>query len=218
MSFTRMDRATQADWDAILAAGRAEQGRVAESMLAMLRNLEGHTDGHAVDQLTHALQTATRAERDGADDEVVVAALVHDVARFHAGHNHGAVAGEMLRGFVRADVSWAVRVHQDFTMKWEAPFLGGNPDLRRKHRLHPGYALAVRLSDEWDQRSFDPEYPSEDLAHFESRVRAVFERPRYPLHERRWRKAVAPLFAPLRPLRRELAHRRRRAVQSRSTG
>ena len=212
MPFTRMDRATQADWDAVLAAGRADRGRVAESMLAMLRSLEGRTDGHAVDQLTHALQTATRAERAGADGEVVVAALLHDVARYHAGHNHGAVAGEMLRGFVRGDVSWAVRVHQDFTMKWEAPFMGGNPDLRRRHRLHPGYALAVRLSDEWDQRSFDPDYPSEDLAHFEPLVREVFDRPRHPLHERRVRRAVAPLLAPLRPLRRELVVRRRRAV------
>ncbi len=212
MSFTRMDEATQADWDAAVAAGRAEQGRVADAALDMLRGLEGRTDGHAVDQLTHALQTATRAERAGADQEVVVAALLHDVARFHAGGNHGAVAGEMLRSFVRPDVSWAVRVHQDFTMRWEARFLGGDPAARRRHRWHPGYRLAEQLSDEWDMRSFDPAYPTLPLEHFEPMVREVFARERYPSRQSELRRAVAPV---LRPLVRPLAPARRAAVRRR---
>ena len=50
-------------------------------MLAFLQMLDGLDDGFAVDQLGHALQTATRAERAGADPELVVAALMHDVGK-----------------------------------------------------------------------------------------------------------------------------------------
>ena len=59
----------------------------------MLRHLEllaGDTGGYAVDRLTHSLQTATRAQRDGQDDEYVVCALIHDIGDTLAAANHAA--------------------------------------------------------------------------------------------------------------------------------
>ena len=41
----------------------------------MLDELAGIIDGFAVDQRMHCLQTATRAERGGADDEMIVASF-----------------------------------------------------------------------------------------------------------------------------------------------
>src|SRR5689334_17354306 len=78
-TFTRMDESTAEQWAVIGKETFEHQGRVAERALAMLRSLEEITDGFAVDQLVHSLQTATRAERDGADEEVVFASLFHDV-------------------------------------------------------------------------------------------------------------------------------------------
>jgi predicted HD phosphohydrolase len=78
-SFTRMDESTPEQWAVIHAEGPKHQGRVADSMLSLLRSLAPITDGFAVDQLTHCLQTATRAELAGADDEMIFASLVHDV-------------------------------------------------------------------------------------------------------------------------------------------
>jgi predicted HD phosphohydrolase len=38
--------------------------------------------------------------------------------------------------------------------------------------------LAVQFADEWDQNSFDPDYPTKPLSHFEPLVRQVFAAPR----------------------------------------
>ena len=46
----------------------------------MLSSLRGVWDEEAVDELDHALQSAARAIDDGADDELVLAAALHDIA------------------------------------------------------------------------------------------------------------------------------------------
>ena len=73
-TFTSMDVSTKEEWLNIGAETAKNQPRVAEGILNMLRGMHTIVDGFVTDQLTHALQTATRAERSGADDEVVVAA------------------------------------------------------------------------------------------------------------------------------------------------
>ena len=87
-SFTRMDGSTAEQWQEILAETMEHQPRVAERVLAMLGSLADITDGFAVDQLTHSLQTATRAEEAGADAEVVVASLCHDIGKAVSVLNH----------------------------------------------------------------------------------------------------------------------------------
>src|SRR6188768_216371 len=96
-TFTRMDESTAEQWAVIGKETFEHQPRVADRILEMLRSLADITDGFAVDQLTHSLQTATRAERAGADDEVVVAALCHDIGKAVSEPNHPAVAAELLR-------------------------------------------------------------------------------------------------------------------------
>lgn len=178
--FTRMDRSTAADWERAATEARRTQARVADEVLELLRALANYTDGSAVDQLTHSLQTATRAQRAGADDELVVAALCHDVGRAVSDPNHAAISAAMLRPYVRPEVHWVVRVHQDFTSRYFAAHSGGSPHRRRWHRLHPAYGLAQRFVDEWDMRSFDPAYDTVPLDEFEELVRTTFAKPRYP--------------------------------------
>ena len=67
---------------------------------AMLESLEEITDGFAVDQLVHSLQTATRAEEAGASDEVVVASLCHDIGKAVSVMNHPRIAAEILKPYV----------------------------------------------------------------------------------------------------------------------
>ncbi|MGW5699146.1 hypothetical protein ACWEWX_53005, partial [Streptomyces asiaticus] len=53
-----------------------------EELTALLDGLAGLPyGGEAVDQRTHALQTAWLAMDAGADDELVVAAALHDIGR-----------------------------------------------------------------------------------------------------------------------------------------
>lgn len=183
-TFTRMDESTAEQWAEIGRQTYEHRDRVADSVLDLLRSLAAITDGFAVDQLEHSLQTATRAERAGADTEVVVASLCHDIGKAISVPNHPEIAAAMLRPYVRPEVHDMIRVHQDFQGRHYYAHFGGDPDAREQHRdtLDPEtFALAERFADEWDQTAFDPDYDSEPLEHFEPMVREVFGTPRFAI-------------------------------------
>jgi len=178
-TFTRMDESTAEEWAEIGAAHVVDQPRVAQTVLDMLRGLDQVVVGFATDQLTHCLQTATRAERDGAEDEVVIAALCHDVGKFISVPNHPAIAAEILKPYVRDDVYWMIKAHQDFQGRHYYHHFGGDPNAREKYLGQPWYELAERFADEWDQTAFDPEYDTLPLEHFEPRLRQLFAQARF---------------------------------------
>jgi predicted HD phosphohydrolase len=178
-TFTRMDESTAEQWAVIGAETARNQPRVAEQFLTMLRQLEGITDGFACDQLVHALQTATLAERAGADPEMVFAALVHDIGKVVSVFNHPNIAAEMIQPYVRPEVYEVIRVHQDFQGKHYYHHFGADPDAREQHRGQPWFELAARFADEWDQTAFDPEGDYESLEHFEPLVREITAAPKY---------------------------------------
>ncbi|HUC04990.1 MAG TPA: HD domain-containing protein [Acidimicrobiales bacterium] len=173
-SFTRMDESTAEQWQVIVGETISNQPRVAERVLDMLRSLEGITDGFAVNQLVHSLQTATRAEEAGASTEVVVASLCHDIGKVVSVMNHPAIAAEILRPYVSEDTYHMILAHQDFQGRHYYEYLGQDPNARDKYAGAPWYGLAERFADDWDQTSFDPAYPTQPLAHFEPMVREVF--------------------------------------------
>jgi predicted HD phosphohydrolase len=180
-TFTRMDESTLEDWTEIGAQSAANQSRVAERVLDLLRSLGTITDGFITDQLTHCLQTATLAERAGADDEVVFAALLHDVGKAISVPNHPAISAEIIRPYVRPEVYEMIRVHQDFQGRHYYAHFGADPDARETHRAELSaeeWALAERFADEWDQQAFDPAYDTLPLEHFEPLVRRVTARAR----------------------------------------
>jgi len=172
-TFTRMDASTAEQWAAIGKETVANQGRVADRMLMLLRSLAEVTDGFAVDQLTHSLQTATRAERAGADEEMVFAALLHDVGKAVSVPNHPEIAAAMIKPYVRDEVCQVIRVHQDFQGRHYYHHFGADPDARRAYEGEAFYDLAARFADEWDQTAFDPEYDTLPLEHFEPLVRSI---------------------------------------------
>src|SRR5258707_14915253 len=173
--FTRMDESTAEQWGGRGTESYKNQSRVADRVLAMLESLSDIVDGFATDQLTHCLQTATLAERAGADDEVVVAALCHDIGKAVSVPNHPRIAAEILRPYVRDEVHWMIEVHQDFQGRHYYAHFGGDPNARDQYQGHESFALAERFADEWDQQAFDPNYDTLPLEHFEARVRAVFD-------------------------------------------
>lgn len=176
--FTRMDQGTTEEWLEIRELTLASQRQVADRIIPMLTWLRNSVDGYAVDQLTHSLQTAARAEADGADDELVVTALCHDIGKFVSTANHAAMSAEVLAPYVRPELYQLILHHQVFQGAAYNHHFGWDPDAREAHRDEPWYDLAVTFADDWDQVSFDPSYPTPPLAHFEERVRAVFAEPR----------------------------------------
>jgi predicted HD phosphohydrolase len=178
-TFTRMDESTAEQWAVIGAETAEHQGRVAERVLMLLRSLGEVTDGFAVDQLTHCLQTATLAERAGADDELVIASLCHDIGKAVSVPNHPMIAAEILKPYVRDEVYQVIRVHQDFQGRHYYHHFGGDPNARDQYRDEEWYALAEQFADQWDQIAFDPNYDTLPLEHFEPRLRAVFAQGRF---------------------------------------
>ena len=174
-SFTSMDTSTAEQWAVIGAETAKNQSRVAERVLWMLESLGEIVDGFSTDQLTHCLQTATRAERAGADEEMVVASLCHDIGKAISVPNHPAIAAEILKPYVRAEVYNVIRTHQDFQGRHYYHHFGGNPDAREQYRGEEWFSLGEQFADEWDQTAFDPAYDTLPLEHFAPMVRSVFK-------------------------------------------
>ncbi|HEY3716454.1 MAG TPA: HD domain-containing protein [Jatrophihabitantaceae bacterium] len=169
---TRLDSVMPDEWRVIARLSQARPSSTAEPMLDLLRTTESHVVFEA-DHLTHQLQTATRAYRSDADDEVVLAALFHDVAEVFAGAGHARVAAELLRPYVRDEVYHVVRTHSDFQGRYYNQYFGLAGDAYQGHSTEPWYDLALTFSDEWDQASFDPAYDTEPLGFFEPMVRRL---------------------------------------------
>jgi len=178
-SFTRMDESTAEQWAVIGVETMNNQPRVADEILSMLDRLEGVTDGFSTNQKVHALQTATLAEQAGADQEMVVAALCHDIGKLISVMGHPQIAAAILKPYVRPEVHAAILVHQDFQGKHYYHHFGADPDARAKYEGEDFFDLAALFADEWDQVAFDPDGETYPLEHFEPMVREVFATPKY---------------------------------------
>jgi predicted HD phosphohydrolase len=177
-SFIRMDQGNAEHFAVIAREIREHQGRVPERTLAMLRSLAEIIDRFSVDQLTHSLQTATLAERADADEEMVFASLLHDVGKAVSVPNHPEIAAAIIKPYVRADVYFVIRAHQDFQGLHYYEHFDADPHARDQYRDAPWFDLAERFADEWDQIAFDPGYDTLPLEHFEPLVRERMARAR----------------------------------------
>jgi predicted HD phosphohydrolase len=149
------------------------EGRRAEQVLVLLSTLDTVCDGGEISELAHALQVATRAERAGADDELVLAALLHDVGKVFGDAGHGPIAAALLEPHVRSDVVNVVRHHSAFTARHWGRVAPGGPDPRDQFADESWFGLANSFVDDWDMASFDAAYDSEPLAHFEVLVKRL---------------------------------------------
>jgi predicted HD phosphohydrolase len=170
-----MDQRTNEDWTAVGQAVSYWQSLTPQRIKAILLQLEAQAAGSGVSQLQHSLQTATRALRDGASEEMIVAALCHDIGTAISIENHSAIAAEILKPYVSSEVYEIVRTHQEFQRSHYGATVGRDTEARRKYLNRPWYEMACRFSDEWDQTSFDPKYDTLSLAHFEPMIDRIFQ-------------------------------------------
>ena len=176
MPFTRMDQGQIADWMIIGQAVAQRRAAMPQMIRKMLGQLEEQVDGFAVNQLEHSLQTATRAVRAGATEELIVAALCHDIGKVVSLENHPAIAAEILKPYVAPETYEIVRTHQDFQGRHYYALLGKNPLAREQYTNQPWFDAACQFTDEWDQTSFDPDYDTLPLSYFEPMIDRVFSR------------------------------------------
>lgn len=152
-------------------------GRHARDMLALLRSQKDATAyGFAMNNYGHSLQTATRALRDGADEEQVIVALFHDIGQTLAPHNHGELGATLLRPFVSAEHHWLIKHHTLFQRYHRINRPGSDRTAREAFRGHPAFEATALFCERWDQPAFDPDYPTLPLEAFEPLVHRFLAR------------------------------------------
>ena len=183
-SFTRMVDARPEDWAVIGAAAVQYNKKLTDRVIAHLELLRDDFGGYAVDRLEHSLQTATRAHRDGRDEEYVVCALIHDIGDTLGSFNHADIATAILKPFVSEQNLWMVEQHAVFQGYYFFEHLGLDKNLRDRFRGHEWFDYTAEFCEVYDQSSFDPKYESMRLEEFEPMLRKVFARPRRSIYLR----------------------------------
>lgn len=182
-NFHSMEEGTKEDWDIIVAHQIDFVGSLPDRVLGHLRLLGGDYGGFAVDRLTHSLQTATRAERAGRDDEYVFCALLHDMGDPLAPMNHADLAAAVVKPFVSQQNHFMVAKHAVFQGYYFFHYIGLDRDAREKYRGHEWFDYVAEFCSEYDQPAFDPGYDSFPLEHFEPLVRVQMSSLKRPLGE-----------------------------------
>ena len=176
VKFTQMKDGTKEDYDLLSKYEEKFSKDLPDRVLEALKNLDSSVDGYQVTRLEHSLQSATRAEKDGAEEEMVVATLIHDIGDNLAPHNHSQLVASVLRPYVSEKVYWIMLHHGIFQEYYYAHHIGRDRNAREKFKDHPYYQDAVDFCEKWDQKSFDPDYESYSLEYFEPKVRKLFSK------------------------------------------
>ena len=180
--FREMLEGTQEDWGIIAShAGQFNRG-LAKRVIDHLRLLDGDYGGFPIDRLTHSLQTATRAMRDGRDEEYIVCALLHDIGDTLGSYNHPDVAAAILKPFVSEANHWMVANHGAFQGYYFFHYLGLDRNLRDRFKDSPHFHYTAEFCHKYDQAAFDPEYESEPLETFIPMVERLFAHPKNSMY------------------------------------
>ncbi|MBO6767287.1 MAG: HD domain-containing protein [Erythrobacter sp.] len=175
--FREMKEGTAEDWAIISEEYRAFAKGLPDRVLDHLRLLDGDFGGFPVDRLEHSLQTATRAHRDGRNEQYVVMALLHDIGDTLGSYNHPEVAASIIKPFVTEEIHWICQNHGAFQGYYYFHFLGMDQNARDKFADHPHFEACREFCEKYDQAAFDPDYDSEPLEFFEPMVRRVMAKP-----------------------------------------
>ena len=182
--FREMLEGTQEDWSIIAGHAKDFNKGLAKRVLDHLRLLDGDYGGFPVDRLTHCLQTATLAHRDGRDEEYVCCALLHDIGDTLGSFNHPDIAAAILKPFVSEANLWMVQQHGIFQGHNFFHHIGLDRDLREQFRGHPHFERTAEFVERYDNPAFDPAAEALPLGVFEPMLRRLMAQPKQSIYKR----------------------------------
>ncbi|MBA1147299.1 HD domain-containing protein [Ectothiorhodospiraceae bacterium WFHF3C12] len=182
--FRHMKEGTAEDWQIIAEAFGEYAKRLPDRVMDHLLLLKGDFGGFPVDRLTHSLQTATLAEKDGRDEEYVVCALLHDIGDTLGSYNHADIAAAIIEPFASEENHWIVKHHAIFQGYYFFHHLGMDRNLRDRFRDHPLFRETAVFCEKYDAAAFDPDAETYPLEHFEPAIRRFFAKPRNSLYQK----------------------------------
>jgi len=180
--YRRMEDGTKEDYLGVFELLKKFELGLADRILQSLEHLRNSYPGEMVNRYTHSLQTATRAHRDGRDEEFVVAALLHDIGDLLGTENHSEYAAAILKPYVRPHTYWMIRQHGLFQGYYYFHHLGLDRNARDKFRGHPAFEMCLGFCAKYDQMAFDPDYDNLPIDAFEPMVRRLFAREPWGAH------------------------------------
>ena len=175
--FTDLQHSKEEDWKIIGEDFKVYVSKLADRVLAHLQLLDGDFGGFPVDRLTHSLQTATRAHRDGKDEEYVICALLHDIGDTLGSFNHPDIAAAILKPFVSAENFEMIEKHGLFQAYYFFHFLGMDRNLRDQFKGQPLYDRTLEFCEKYDAPAFDKNYDTLPLSFFEPMLRRLMAEP-----------------------------------------
>jgi predicted HD phosphohydrolase len=175
MHYRRMDEGTDEDFAILRQVHEQTLHDLPDRLFAMLRELQGDT-AYNITRYDHCLQAATRALRDGRDDEYVAVALLHDVAEALGPFNHGEIIAAILKPFIGRDNHFMLVQHGLFQTYFYGAHMGLDPNARDIYKSDPAYEQTVEFCAKYDEISFDPDYRNEPLSTFEPIVRRLLQK------------------------------------------
>ncbi len=176
VNFTEMQHGTAEEYALLVKLHQLNAATLADRVLVMFDDLDRFETGYQIDRRRHSLQAATRAWRDGADSDWVIAALLHDLGDHLAPFSDGLLPAAILKPFVREQCSWSVTHHTTFQQYFYGHLIGADRNARDAFRDNPYFDDCAIFCERWDQCSFDPNYADESLEFFEPLLRDVFAR------------------------------------------
>ena len=179
VNFTEMKNGTKEDYLFLEKHEKNYISKTADRILKYMSGLTKTLEGYPVSRLEHSLQSATKALKAGEDEEMIVAALLHDIGDELAPMNHSEYAAAILKPYVSEKTHWIVERHGEFQAFYYAHHLGGDRNKREKYKDHKYYQATIDFCEKYDQGCFDPNYKSLPLEHFEPMVRRIFSRKPY---------------------------------------
>ena len=179
VKFTKMKDGSKEDYLFLDKHEKDFVSKTAERILNFMSGLTETLEGYQVSRLEHSLQSATRALRAGEDEEIIVAALLHDIGDELAPMNHSEYAAAILKPYVSEKTHWIVEKHGEFQLYYYAHHLGGDRNKREKYKDHKYYQDTIDFCEKYDQNSVDPEFKSLPLEFSKPIVKKIFSRKPY---------------------------------------
>ncbi len=181
-TFTRMEDSSAEDWACIVPEAMQMARTLPDRVMAHLKLLDGDFGGFPIDRLSHCLQTATLAHRDGRSEEYVVCALLHDIGDTLGSYNHADIAAAILEPFVEEGHHWMVKHHAIYQGHNFFHHIGLDRNLRDQFKGHAHDALTEEFVRRYDNPAFDPQGEMLPLSHFEPMLRRVMAAPKRSLY------------------------------------
>ena len=179
VKFNEMKDGDKEDYELLLALEKKYIAGTSERIIKVLKNLDSSFGGYKVSRLEHSLQTASRAWKDGASEEMIVAALLHDIGDEIAPLNHSELAASVLKPFVSKKTCWIIEKHGLFQMYYYNHHYGKDRHLRDQYKGHEYYEDTINFCHKWDQSSFDPNFDTIPLDDFIPLLQRIFNREPY---------------------------------------